>query len=515
MDIQYQQTPFDLVRLALEKMEQKGHIIRKQTTSIYQGDNEGSVHVDTLIANFNLSADIFHGCLENNPENLDCMSWFVATRIGSMIVGSGVIIGSGPCLAAQPEYMIENSTSADTIVRHTEYSKQRTLASRALRELISWQQKKTRQGSRYHFVIKSCLEWSEAVFLLSYRPMIQPVCFRKIQSLHASHSITWAIQEPSITELNPILNQYKDGLIGKNKVLSFISALVESDNNNAKYWTILACALGPLGSIDLSNHQGTENDCRQCMRLRKCKLNHKKLKRQRRKHDWWGNVPSKWWDTHFFVFHSSEKPKIWSFKNSTLSKRIDLSCKGRSYISTLKDYGGSNIKRNLLDVSWMWSAEPSDDNDDDGEDQFISDSESDLESDSQLIADNKVQKQKEKIRTLLPGGENSTERMSIVDPLFDSIIEEDTMIVSKILVACHLYGPDHSFVKGQVGDLWMRFLVRKKKNSVKIFNSLCLLAQQNLNVVSYLEDMKKEQAHQIQIQTETIKCPFKLTPLVP
>ena len=463
------------MRLTLETMERNEGIKRRMNEITAFHDDTKSVTVDSLIYTLEVGAKMFQECLSLDSEDIDIMSWLLATKLACMLVGSGLVIGNGPRNANAPDFGDANLASE---TRHARYNNYRASSSETLRSFISWQSKGRSQGINFNFIIRSCLEWDEAMFLLLFRPMINHDCISKLRLLHASHYITWSLREPSIASLNDILSLYQEGLITKMKVLSFLSALIEMDGKDTKYWAMLACALGPVGLIH--SKKCNVDYCSECERLRKGRFDHKKNRRQKRKHDWWGIDKIKWWDTHFFIFPSTQRiPKKYlpSRKDiNTISERIESLCKERPPMcSLLRD---NKVKRNLTDVSWMWPVEPSD-----------LDKEDYLDSDSELDG---ITTKREK----LPGEKHTHDMM--VEPLsmtlIDTLGSNCSIIVSKILVACHLYGTDHSYVNKAVVYLWNGFLQedRGKSDSKKFYEALCLLAAQNLNVVSFLNDFTKK-----------------------
>jgi len=486
---QTQQSPFDLLRLALTAMERKKAIKRNQRMTSYLGDEEDMIEVNFLIETLNKAAEIFYDCVERDPTNLDCMSWYVAVRTGAMIVGSGILIGSGPCLAARPDYLLEDATNPDLRCRHSDYSNLRAACSEAIRELISWQNRAPHPGQGYHYAIKSFLEWDEVIFLLSFRPLINPGCFRKICLLHASHAMAWASHDRSTDSLKILSSCHDEGLITKNQLLSFLSVLVESDATNAKCWVMLACALGPLGSKDIEcKDLCSDKNCAQCKRLGSGRFNHKKLKRLQNKDDWWGKDPSGWWENlYFFIPQADRFTKKDIDLIATTTERIQTYCRGRQHISTLSGNKIKRVEHNFTDVSWMWPAEPSEE---DEEDAQSSDSESGSESDISSITDNQNKNRVNKFLSLLPGGKVEDNSDAMVDALFDNMDNECSILASKVLVVCHLYGTNHTFLEGAIKYLWKTG--QSESGYSDSIKALSFMVIQNLDIFSFIKDARKE-----------------------
>lgn len=470
-----QQSAFDLMRRALEAIERNNHIVRKQSTGFIFGSDE-SITAESMITRMNQASVIFQECHDSDPHNLDCICWYVATKIGSMILGSGITIGDGPTLACLPEYMIE-SDAIGTKCRHRDYSEQRALASRAVRILMSYS-KTTDESSSYHFALKNLLEWSEAMFLLAFRPTVNKNCIERIRSLHASHTITWAMKNPTVQSLNLLLHLFESELVAKRKILSFMSTLVEVDGASSRTWAVLAFSLGRIGSLD--NQTCVKSDCGQCKRLNRGCLYHKKIMKQRNRKDWWGAAASKWWDSHFFICPTTQNVKRKDFPTghsfyTNIAERLESRNQNKTPIAFLKG-STRKIKRNHFDLSWMWSDEPSEE---DEEDQVEINSESD-------------ESTKRKSHLILPSNNAICDSnvFSTTDKLRNQLGDKLLIWISKILVACHLYGIDHIFVEESVKFLWVEFL-RGKKDSVE-FEALSILALQNLNVISYLSEMRSD-----------------------
>lgn len=487
-------TPIDLIRMALLLMEQEGDIVRSQSSSIYQQDEEGGVAVDNLISSFEHAAEILEGCVQVDSEDMDCLSWLVACRMGCMILGSAITIGGGPNLAAPPSYA--EHTRSDSKVRHVDYHKYRAAASDSYRSLIEWRSKSGDNGSRFHFVVKACLEWDEAMFLLSFRPVIHHDCFLKIRLLHAAHTVELGLREPSVSSLNSVMSLYESGLIKKMKLLSTLSSLVEADSTNKNLWVLLVFALGPVGTKKKSKRCKDEF-CRECKRLREGHLDHKNIRRQKKKDEWWAAKKVKWWDFYYFVIPPSKKIRRIDVcqrdhffnlnrKNAIAETRALIESNHLEQALPKLFSKENDINSNLSDVTWMWSVEPSEE---DEEDHLQSDSESDTDSKPSSLAGGKISP----ICKDLPCRDVPNVFESQLLPLSEKIslkLGIDCIIACKVLVACHMYGTCHEFVKDGVGYLWKR-IFRSKKGE-RSCEALCFLAHQNLDIESYLRDFDTE-----------------------
>jgi len=490
------QTPIDLMRSSLEMMEQKGDILRIHANTMYQQDHEERVTINTLITALENAIDIFSNCIEMDSKNLHHMSWIVACRVGCMVLGSNITIGYGPRLARPPAY--EEYNGKDSKARHPEYNKQRAQASAAIRELMSWQNVDVINESLYYLTIKTLLEWDEAVYLLSFRPFINPGFISMIRLLHASHMITWSLKDPSVSQLNTLSMLYNEELISRNMFLSYFCELIELDSTNIKFWAFLAIALGPVGST-VSEKRCTRRGCIQCKRLRTGKFNHDSERKHKDHPDYWGRDKVKWWDTTFFVFPPSMIMNITKkhcFEiNSEYKQKLSVTDRGTSPLILLEQF--NNVDVNLTDVSWMWPIEPSEE---DEEDHLLSGIESDSEAEDLPHREN--------VCNDLPGSRIQNVNDFGLKPVHEDLVKDlgtqYSLIVCKVLVACHMYGVNHEYVKESIMYLWTACFARKTELEL---NSLSFLARQNLDVVSYLSDLKRLCNHKGQLSS----FPFSFT----
>lgn len=265
-------TPFDLIRFALEDAAQKG-LIRRNAASVSYDVNV--IIVDELIRGFETAAEMFRDILNHVPYSIDYRCWYTATRVGAMLVASGIQIGNGSRVASPDEYNMEDYP-IDDVSRHSNYNALRCLASEAMRELLSY--KTTSNGlpaNRYHYAVKSMLEWKEAIGLLVMRPHLNVAAFKTIRLLHGMHTAAWAKDECSDEAFSCVMTLAQQGFVSLRDVLEILTKLIDRNPNNITVWAILASALASLAQ-------------------------HKSSSRA-----WAHQIIPFWWKTHYFTVQSN------------------------------------------------------------------------------------------------------------------------------------------------------------------------------------------------------------------
>lgn len=232
-------TPFDLIRLALEDAAQNGSI-KRISTSIDYIDNV--INVDDLIREFQTAADVLLDIMTYAPNNIDCRCWYTATRVGAMIVASGIPIGRGARVACPYAYSVEDCSYSD-ISRHSKYNELRSAASEAFQDFLSIARISACQGHRYNYAMKSLLEWNEGIALLIMRPHLNMGAFQTIKKLHARHTISWAYGECSDESFTYVMNLALDGFISLYDIMDFLTRLIDKEPHNIAAWAALASAL--------------------------------------------------------------------------------------------------------------------------------------------------------------------------------------------------------------------------------------------------------------------------------
>lgn len=237
-------TPFDLIRKALSKMEQKEDIKHGFQNSYSISSSE--VHVNELIRYFQESADIFGSLLNYDHDDLfECHCWYTAMLVGLLCLASGVHIGQevSPALPPAKDNMLRLSQSDQQRFRHKEYCTIRLQCVRAVGSLLMIRERKKGVGIAYkfHLSIKTLLEWKQASCLLAMRPYLNSAdAFYKLKCLHASHCFDLARREVSPQYFPAILDLCSKQLISKRELLSLYVLAIDKKPSEAENWYRLA-----------------------------------------------------------------------------------------------------------------------------------------------------------------------------------------------------------------------------------------------------------------------------------
>ena len=237
-------TPFDLVRKALSKMEQKEDIKHGFQNSYSVSSSE--VHVNELIRYFQESADIFGSLLNYEHDDLfECRCWYTAVLVGLLCLASGVHIGQevSPALPPAKDNMLRLSQSDQQRLRHKEYCTIRLQCVRAVGSflMIREREKGTSIVYKFHLSTKALLEWKQASCLLAMRPYLNSSdAFYKLKCLHASHCYDLARREVSPQYFPVILDLCSKQLISKRELLSLLVLSIDKKPSDAENWYRLA-----------------------------------------------------------------------------------------------------------------------------------------------------------------------------------------------------------------------------------------------------------------------------------
>ena len=449
-----QDSPFDLVRMALDEADKHGGIERN-TSVISYGSH--AIHMEELIREFDNAAEVFLDILTNAPTNLDCHCWYVAARIGSTLVASGISIGKGARVAMPHEYSMEDfdtNLCGDSFVRsrNIRYNELRATASEAVRTLLDLDKKPSAVGHRYHYAITSLLEWKEAIGLLALRPHLNKKSFQCIRELHAYHTILWAQEERTEASLKRVMLLSKSGLLSLNHVMCLLAKIIEKDPNNCVSWLALSSILPVEDEISLTK-----------MRL---------------KSYWWGSEVAPNWKAHFFATPLTFDPrKSPNYGNDienliAIKKHVTDAVKDPDSIGSNDDFSSQfscfkhNVKFKSIRKDWLYPTRPSDEDEEDHLDVIDDDGnirmfDQDLPSDCR---ESKIDFHLV-IKLLEEGGDSE-------------------IVAAKALIALHLYG-SCSYTRHAV-----YFLMRKgdctDENCIEL-KLLTWLAKQNLDVTGSID----------------------------
>ena len=462
-----QDTPFDLVRLALEDAEKNGDIQRNSAMINY---GSHAINAEDLIREFENAAEVFCEILISAPTNLDCHCWNAAARIGSALVASGIDIGKGARIACPHQYSMEDldqNLCGGTFSRsrHTRYNELRAAASEAVQTLLKFAKKTSLGGHRYHYAMKSLLEWKEAIGLLAMRPHISKNSFQCIRELHAFHTMAWASEERSEDSLKHVILLAQSGLLSSNHAISLLARIIEKDPNNSISWLALSSML----PLELGNS----------------------LPKLRSKSYWWASEAVSTWKSNFFAtpltFDPRESKKPTSdIKNLTAAKNYLATVANNDSPQSNDDDEVSRqwsrlkhkFKFKSIGKDWLWPTAPSDDDEEDHLDMINGDGTVRM-FDQELPRDCRETEVEFDLVLKLLGGNGESE-----------------VIAAKALIAHHIYG-SCNYINHAV-----YFLTREGKSSNKNCiesKLLTWLSERNVDVIRSLDALismlKKKRKH--------------------
>ena len=457
-----QDTPFDLVRLALEDAEKNGNIQRNAAMINY---GSHAINAEDLIREFENAAEVFCDILITAPTNFDCQCWHAAARIGSALVASGIDIGKGARIACPHQYSMEDLDQnlcggSFSRSRHTRYNELRAAASEAVQTLLKFAKETSHGGHRYHYAVKTLLEWKEAIGLLAMRPHISKNSFQYIRELHAFHTMAWASEERSEDSLKHVILLAQSGLLSSNHAISLLARIIEKDPNNSISWLALSSML-PL------KHGNA-------------------LLKLRSKSYWWASEAVSTWKSNFFATPLTFDPK----ESKNPSSEIENLTAAKNYLAN-NDSPQSNdevsrqwsrlkhkFKFKSIGKDWLWPTAPSDEDEEDHLDMINGDGTIRM-FDQELPRDcRETEIEFDLVLKILVGNGDSE------------------VIAAKALVAHHIYG-SCNYINHAV-----YFLTRQVKSADKNCiesKLLTWLSQMNVDVIGSLDALisilKKKRSH--------------------
>lgn len=235
-------TPFDLIRLALEAAEMNGEI-RRRGEDIEYGSK--TVFEDDLIRELEHAAEVFHEITLTAPNKLDAYAWCAASRVALLIVSSGIEIGKGAHIAGPPQYHMEDFD--DERCRHDEYSAIRASAVKSIKALIRLEKKANfSKGGRFYFYIKALLEWKQAIGLLVRRPKVNTLNLSILREQHALYTLLWAMEDSTETSLNEVFILGQMQRLSSNDAMTILSRIIEKNPNNLTAWLVLGSSIASM-----------------------------------------------------------------------------------------------------------------------------------------------------------------------------------------------------------------------------------------------------------------------------
>jgi hypothetical protein len=297
MDERTNRTPFDLVRLALEDLEENGLLHERQ---ISPGD--GSIHAGELEYLMYEAAQTFQECVKQDPLNVDNHCWHLAALSACLLLCCGNRIGSG---ARKYPSSRKRGFDQGELPWHEvrcalpKFENIRSDVARAARLLLHLA--RHQQGSRANLAMSSFLEWGQVICLLvGGATKADP--WEEVRKLHKHHVLQWALQDSSLPA-----KVYFSRLTMESNSLTFRARNLENDPGDIKNWRGFIRALGPCGSlIDTEKDFMHKSSCLECMRLHDTLIvNHEAREEQRRQKGWWATERVGWWDSTLLTLPST------------------------------------------------------------------------------------------------------------------------------------------------------------------------------------------------------------------
>lgn len=506
---------FIRLRNMLLSLEQEGYIVE----NMEQQDHQGNEVIIPIRFEFNLheAVRIFSNCIERNPNDVNCVCWYLGTLATSLLIASGNRIGSGA--HCYPSTYKQNSE--DTFLS-TKSKKKKNLVEHEIRSCLPNFQE-IRMYTLYAFkfllnvgaqtndiraymAITSFLEWSEVQALLIGRHDIlenETSAHNSICDLHKHLKTSYSLLCPSESNLKSLISETEnyDNTIR----LNALASLLESNPSIKDHWVGLVAALGPIcdesnptSCIGL-NQSETQNHAIQDVVLPDAvkstmvpdefqpvtldeeqsystTSNQNELFKQQWYKDWWGSGRSCWWNDTLLRVSQSETPLPRKLKFSFQSLKTALK-NGVVVKRQLSD----TKKTEYSDISMKWIDDAIESTLTDPVDSPVS-----LEERNFKMDDFLPQK-----RSLSSSAETASS--PIVSP-FDFIgvdSEVYEMIAYKILIICHLNSIYHTTVE----KTFIMLLVRSwNKNAFMVdtnaFRCLIWLHRMGVNVVNIIESSK-------------------------
>jgi hypothetical protein len=436
--MKYDETPFDLFRLMLACLEEKGSLVSKGAQW-----NKRLLErpvVDESLKDAILSAvGIFRQCKQLDPRNVQYWSWYVAALLGILCIASGT------------------SLSNDSIKRKRRqlpcFSQARAEASRAVDDFI--QLTKSEDCPMFYYGVTSMLEWKRAIMLLHRHSS-----FSTVNRLHANATYRWAVKCCSRVSLSKVQSLYDNNKLPLDALLDVLAGLVEQNSCDIVNWTLLVAALGGIGTVAEMNVGECSDGCN-ALHDGFC-INHSRHQERKKGVWWWGTSRASDWESKFFAASGSNVIISCDFKRAILEADTSARWKNvdQSQVITAR---ASNDEAQLTDdpLSCL--------------DFLFDEEEGDNEADIDLSNEH-----------LLPGKQaSSNSELTSADWLhLRSKITNNHMraLCLKVIVACHLLGVWHPFI---MNSIWW-LLEKSRASHQSASETLHLLALHGLDIQAYI-----------------------------
>ncbi|KAL7440478.1 hypothetical protein ACHAXM_007270 [Skeletonema potamos] len=436
------ETPFDLIRLMLVYLEERGSLI--STGSNLNNTRERPVVDEMLAEAMRTAIGIFRRCKQLEPRNVQYWSWYVAAVFGRLCIASGTSLS------------VDTNTIESKRQQLPCFSEARAEASCAVDEFV--QCAKIEDCPMFFYGVTSMLEWKRAIILLHRHAL-----FSTVHRLHAYTTYQWAIKSRSMASLQRVQSLYADKKIPLDALLDVLAGFVEQNACDIRSWSMLVTALGGVGTTAEAKCNTTRQCSDGCIALHKgfC-LNHTRQQERKEGVWWWGKSRAHDWESKFFAAPRSNVATSHDFIRSLLGAKSSAYWKSldRSQVITAR---AASQEASLPDdpqdcMDWLFDEE-----------------EGDNDTDIDLGYEH-----------LLPGKSTSTTILSSDDQLGNqSKITNSQMraLCLKIIVACHLFSPNHPFVSNSIW--WLS--LKSHASNISACESLHWLALHGLDIQSYIK----------------------------
>jgi len=436
------ETPFDLVRLMLAHLEERGSLV--STGSIWINKSERPVVDESLTDVMRVAISIFRHCKELEPRNLQYWSWYVAAVCGRLCIASGTSLSG------------KTNESERKRQRLTCFSEARVEASCAVDEFI--QCAKNENCPMFFFAVSSMLEWKRAMILLHRHAL-----FSTVNRLHAYTTYQWAVKCCSQISLARVQSLYDNKKIPLDALLDVLAGLVEQNACDMNRWSSLVAALGGVGTAAEEKCNTLGKCSNGCNALQKglC-VNH--TIQQERNEDvwWWGKSRASDWESAFFVSPRSNTSTSKDFIRGVLDSNLSAHWKSidrRQVITARTSHQEASLPDDPQDcMDWLFDEE---------------------EGDNDFDIDLSYEQ-------LLPGKHasntnlTSDERLDTLSKITDKHMRA---LCLKVIVACHLLGVWHPFVSNSIW--WLS--VKAHASNSSACESLHWLAIHGLDIQAYIQ----------------------------
>ena len=510
-DLNYCQTPFELVRLLLEHLEESDILVEDIVAGMSSNaTDESVVHVGELEYAFHGGATLFRKCVQREPTNVLYHCWHLSALAASLLLCSGHRIGAGAHpypsgrtqqdSASQQHHFLfasglghnlndQHSDAAPHEVRRAlpKFEELRQETAKAFQVLAHLAQHQ--RGNRSHRAVASFLEWRQVVALMMGPPVDYDSdeesdygtsvevdhYYSNVRSLHRHHAIEWALQEGTAPVLNAVLLRDDDSSSLDDR-LQGVACALETNPCSIAHWRALVQALGPVGRRVAAEERERcrQSSCTDCWRiLNGLNVDHSTLTHRRERGSWWGRERCEWWYESLLQLPSpsTDSPDRANEIKFALEEALGDVEPIVLESASKNEIGQSFCRRDHSTLDWLEDVLISQGNDDD------------------LLPPREVRSQS--VSGHLPQTYRRKCGRSLEDPEFhlDFAGERDSdhcteLIAYKALILCHLYGTWHAGVDHCICELVRASYSSGKKlqQNCNAFGALQWLQRMGLDV---------------------------------